>query len=159
MCVGPGTFHSTTATRNTHTQREREFYFLLLFPYNKDLIFFCMISLTCVCLAILVGVDYQVTKKNLFSTSIFFFLPLPFAIHLNGVHNYVFQCYEKQTHTSVVSGEPEGALCTTHSSSLSLSLCNLLWMTSTVPSPPAFYFVVVLSLLPGRDTFTSRECL
>lgn len=85
-----------------------------------------MISLTCVCLAILVGVDYQVTKKNLFSTSIFFFLPLPFAIHLNGVHNYVFQCYEKQTHTFVVSGEPEGALCTTHSSSLSLSLCNLL---------------------------------
>lgn len=157
MRVGPGTFHSTTATRNTHTERERVLFFVVVSLQQRSNFFFCMISLTCVCLAILVGVDYQVTKKNLFSTSIFF--PLPFAIHLNGVHNYVFQCYEKQTHTSVVSGEPEGALCTTHSSSLSLSLCNLLWMTSTVPSPPAFYFVVVLSLLPGRDTFTSRECL
>lgn len=159
MRVGPGTFHSTTATRNTHTERERVLFFVVVSLQQRSNFFFCMISLTCVCLAILVGVDYQVTKKNLFSTSIFFFLPLPFAIHLNGVHNYVFQCYEKQTHTLVVSGEPEGALCTTHSSSLSLSLCNLLWMTSTVPSPPAFYFVVVLSLLPGRDTFTSRECL
>lgn len=157
------------------------FPFKLLYRYNKDKsspwkdLFFCVISLTCLffpltILVVLSIIQSRKKKRKIFSVFFFLLLILASLSTCTGVHNYyvffsVVRVRERKrstTHSVVFQVNPKELTHTHRESfvrSLSLFLSNLLWMTSTVPSPPGscFFFLFLTELLDCAVQCRERE--